>query len=266
MLNALVQRTRSLAQPLPAAQLATHVFSTYANVRYGMAAIAFAFPLILYLGGLIAKVPLQCSMSAYYWAIGAACGQTSTGMAYPPMRIYFVGILFIVGAFLYLYKGFTPLENYALNTSGVCALGVALFPMSWGDPSAGTFNMHGASAVTLFLCIAYVSIFRATDTLALVQDAKLERRYRSSYRICGAFMVAAPLVAFVATVLAGNPGWYVFFIETAGIWAFAAYWLLKSRELARTNAELHAAHGLLSTTPGGLMSLVGPVPPVTGHT
>jgi hypothetical protein len=139
--------------------------------------------------------------------------------------------------------------------------------MSLGDPSAETFNMHGTFAVILFLCIAYLSIFRARDTLVLVENATLARRYQLWYRICGIFMVVSPLVAFAAsTVLAGSTKPYKFFIETVGIYAFAVYWLLKSRELARTNAELHAVGAKLSATAEGAMSLVAPVSPVPPQT
>jgi hypothetical protein len=57
-------------------------------------------------------------MSAYYHSGGGA------------MRDEFVGILFAVGAFLCLYKGFTTFE-YALNLAGAFVIGVAAFPMEW---------------------------------------------------------------------------------------------------------------------------------------
>ena len=255
MLNTLRKR-----QELPADRLAAHVFSTYASVRYGMAAVAAAFPIVLVLGGWRRGVDLQPSLSAYYWA--AAAGE------YPPMRIWFVGILFIVGAFLYLYKGFTPFENYALNVAGFCAFGVALAPMAWNCPQCGAINLHGICAVILFLCIAYVAVFRATDTLVLVASDTLKARYRRTYRILGIVMVLSPLSAFVATaVLTGGTARYVFFIEALGIYAFAAYWFLKSRELARTNAELHAVRSALDATPHGVRPTAAPgaaarLPPV----
>jgi len=237
-------------QELPADKLAGHVFSTYASVRYGLAAIAVAFPLVLVVGGWLRGVSFQPSMSAYYWA--AAAGD------YPPMRIWFVGILFVVGAFLYLYKGFTPLENYALNVAGVSAFGVALVPMAWNCPQCSNVNLHGVFAVVLFVCIAYVAVRRAKDTLVLVGDETLKARYGRSYRTLGIVMVLSPLTAFVTTtLLTGSTARYVFFIETAGIYAFAAYWYLKSRELARTNAELHAVRGNLDATGAGVLPAGG---------
>jgi len=149
-----------------------------------MAAIAAAFPLVLVIGGWIREVEFQPSMSADYWA--------AAGGGYPPMRIWFVGVLFIVGAFLYLYKGFTPFENYALNVAGVCAFGIALAPMPWNCPQCPQVSLHGTFAVVLFLCIAYVSLRRAKDTLVLVENETLKARYR---------MVLAPLTAFITTTL-----------------------------------------------------------------
>ena len=36
---------------------------------------------------------------------------------------------------------------------------------------------------------------------------------------------------------------HVFWIEAAGIWAFAAYWFTKSRELKESEAEMKAVTG-----------------------
>jgi hypothetical protein len=240
MFNAIKRR-----QELRAEELANHVFSTYASIRYGMAAIAAAFPLVLAIGGWIKSGSLQTSMSAYYWA--------TTASEYPPMRIWFVGILFVVGAFLYLYKGFTPLENYALNVAGVCAFGVALVPMPWNCQPCSPFSLHGTCAVVLFLCVAYVSLWRAKDTLRLVDAEALKRKYRRGYRTLGVLMVLSPLTALVTTtLLTGGLANYVLFIEAAGIYAFAAYWWVKSRELARTNAEEHAIGHRLRTSSQGV--------------
>jgi ATP/ADP translocase len=140
-----------------------------------------------------------------------------------------------------------------LNVARVCALGVALVPMPWDCPLCSRLTLHATFAVVLFLCIAYVSLSRAKDTLVLVEDESLKAWYRRWYGILGTLMVASPLTAFLAATLTGSTSRYVFFIETAGIYAFAAYWYFKSRELARTNAELHAVHGDLAATARGVL-------------
>ncbi len=94
-----------------------HISATYKALRLGVALIAFAFPLILWIGGHIhASLPLQGSMSAYYHAGDAL--HPGQGV----MRNEFVGILFAVGTILFLYQGISRLEDYALNLAGVLAL------------------------------------------------------------------------------------------------------------------------------------------------
>jgi hypothetical protein len=47
---------------------------------------------------------------------------------YNPTRTLFVGFLCATGVFLFLYKGFTPLENNLLNVAGTGAILVAFLP------------------------------------------------------------------------------------------------------------------------------------------
>lgn len=200
-----------------------------------MAAIAAAFPVVLYLGGLIYKIDLQDSMSAYYFA--AVGGD-------PPMRTCFVGLLFAIGSFLYLYKGFTAKENTALNFAGLFAIGVACFPMAWGcGDNCPKINAHGFCAVSLFVCIAFVCLRCSRDTLKLITDEHKQKNFRIKYRIIGLIMIVSPVTAFILSLVTYDIHKYTFFIEAVGIWAFALFWWTKSSELAQSSAELLALHG-----------------------
>jgi hypothetical protein len=207
-----------------------HVFGTYITLRRGMAIMAFAFPLLLWLlGRLLYGVPLQNSMSAYYFAV------PTPGSDAFPMRTWFVGLLFAIGGFLYLYKGFTDRENFALNLAGIFAVMVAVFPMgrdgaASAEPSlASQLSIHGASAVLLFV----------DKTLRLLPPAHMakEKGFRRAYKIIGWSMVAAPGGAFVYTLLSGDRARYVFVVEALGIWAFSAYWFVKSYEMSLSRAD-----------------------------
>lgn len=177
-------------------------------------------------------------MSAYYHAGGGA------------MRDEFVGILFAVGAFLYLYKGYTIQENYALNLAGFFAVLVAIFPMEWDcGTDCKRFTVHGTCAVLFFLCIAYVCIFRASDTLSQMTDQIKIQRYRTAYTLLGVGMIISPAIAFVLTVVLQLQRAIVFFVEATGVYFFATYWLVKSCEIASTNVEQMAIHGKLRATP-----------------
>lgn len=201
-----------------------NIQASYFFLRRGMAVLALAFPLALWIGGGLAD--LQPSISAYYHADGGA------------MRDVFVGGLWAIGAFLFLYKGYSRAEDWALNLAGVLALGIALVPMDWGvapDAPASTAGMiHGTCAVGYFLAIAYVAVFRAKDTLPALADEAVRARFRRRYATAGALMAILPLgiaaLHWIAPDRSNTPG--IFFAEMAGTYVFAIFWLMKSREIA----------------------------------
>ena len=228
-------------------QLREHIFSTYISLRFGMAFMSFTFPIVVWLVGWYESVPLQDSLSSYYWA-----SETTINLT----RSCFVGGLYSFAAFLYLYKGFTPKENIALNLAAVLCLGVALVPKQWGcAPDCDKFSWHGVFAVAMFLCLAYVVFFRAKDTLPfLPADCRgeaadcLEVRYRRRYRIIGVTMAVTPISAYVINLLIGLETTFVFFLESLGIWAFAWYWWTKSSEMRMSGAVQKALRAELHVT------------------
>lgn len=225
--------------------LREHIIATYITLRIGLAVAVILLPFVLWIGGrLIFEVPLQESMSAYYHAGEGA------------MRDVFVGALIAVGAFLYLYKGFTNLENIALKLAGILLVGVALFPMEWNcGSSCSKFSLHGIFAISFFLCIAYVCIFRASDTLHLIQDQAKAKQYQRTYKWLGLLMIVTPAIALALTWIKRIlvPGlelnYWVFLVEAIGVIVFGSYWIIKSREIAITNSERRAIEGKLSARP-----------------
>lgn len=248
-----------------AGALQRHMAGTYFALRIGVGSLAAALPILLWLGGRFADgEPLRCSMSAYYYS--------------PAMRDTFVGVLVAIGTFLYLYKGFSRSENWALNLAGALAVGIAMRPTTPRcDDAGGPLTLHGTFAVSFFLAIAYVCLFRASDTLSLIRDARRARRLRTIYRTLGALMIVAPAIAAGLAVLVssgtqGKPT--LFLVEAAAVFTFAAYWLIKSREMSATNAEglalerklQPAAHAKPadSSTPGRLVQIEPEEGPITG--
>ena len=220
-------------------ELQKHIWATYFTLRIGIALIAFVFPVLLWGYGTMKGIEFQNSMSAYYHATA------SNGYS---MRDWFVGILFAIGVFLYLYKGYSKEENYALNIAGVFAIGVAIFPMDWnGVACCREIPMHGISAGFFILSIAYVCIRLASDTLYLMRDEVLERRYRILYWLIGFGMILSPAIGLVLALIFDEYKSFAFFAEAAVIWIFAAYWLLKSLELSSTNAERLALDSKIGT-------------------
>ena len=64
-----------------------------------------------------------------------------------------------------------------LLVAGLFAIGVAIFPMG--------MILHGVFAVSLFLCIAFVSRECTEESLKLVKDEKLRKSYRQHYKWAG---------------------------------------------------------------------------------
>lgn len=222
-----------------------HITATYLSLRLGIALLSIALPVALWaVGALLGGLPLQASMSAYYHA--------GDGVA----RDVFVGTLCAVAAGLHLYKGITSLENSALNLAAVLLVGVALVPMAWGCGDAcPSLSLHGSFAAAFFVAIAYVCIFRASDTLSLIRDPALARRYRRTYQGLGVAMILAPVAAgALGWLLERGSGyrWTLFLVEAAGVWIFASYWLVKTFEMRRTHADTLAAEGQLAVPEHGV--------------
>ena len=217
------------------------VTATYRALRWGTAILGLALPPLLWIGArVLAGDPLQDSMSAYYYTV---------------MRDELVGVLFAVGSLLVLYKGYTWLEDWALNLAGVFLAGVALFPTGSSAAGAAGSPIHGSFAVLFFVSIAYVCVFRASDTLVLIPEQAVANRFRRIYQLLGMLMIFSPLLAVLLDYLL-QPGSRarssIFFIEAAGVYVFAAYWIVKSIEVARTGSETLAARGKLSTRRHGV--------------
>lgn len=215
-------------------RLRRHFERTYLSLRLGIAAVGVALPAVLWIGALeLERLPLLSSMSAYY---------------YTGMRDVFVGALFAVGFALYVYRGFSSAENLVLSLAGVLAVCIALFPTHVSGERTIAHEVHTLAGILFFVCLAYVSVFRAADTLSLVRDTRWARVLLRIYQVLGVMMLASPLVALVTERILRPPGAepsIVFFVQAFGVWTFAAYWLVKTLELRLTSADRAAAQGIL---------------------
>ena len=85
-----------------------------------------------------------------------------------------------------------------------------------GDGATVVRAVHAVAAILFFACLAYVSVFRAGDTLSLVRDTSRAQMLQRVYRGLGIVMVASPLVALAAERVLRPPGGepsVVFFVE-----------------------------------------------------
>jgi hypothetical protein len=240
------------------AELQTYIAKTYFWLRGGLCALAFVFPPLLWGVGRWNGVPLQASMSAYYFAFAPE----GSDLRVFPGRVVFVGILFVVGFFLGLYRGFSKTENAALNIAGLSALVVALFPTNsplyCNNCGINEYPyVHGTAAAILFLCTAFVAWACSEETLVQLPEP-LRRRFRIAYYALAITMVVAPVAVIVMTYKFDVSDKKIFFIEWVGIATFAAYWGLKCYELSLSNADEQAVKGEMSTVqmvPAGELSI-----------
>ena len=250
--------------------ISEQIQGTYFRLRFFVAVIGLLFPVILYFGGRMNHFGLRGSMSAYYWATANApcpCGEDPENsgkckkveknskeetacLALPAvteagsMRSYFVGFLFAVGAILFANKGYSRWEDIFLNIAGVSAWLIALFPMPWTGKLPPLSWVHWVAAVIFFLAIASVAAFCSDATVRLINDPTQRKLYMSAYRFLAVLMIASPIAAYILNAHILRKDNAVYWVEFCGIWAFAAYWIVKGIEMSGPDTEEKVATGV----------------------
>ena len=163
----------------------------------------------------------------------------------------FVGSLCAIGAFLYFYKGITTRENIALNIAGIFITLVALLPTavpkSLDCPVFTAPFWHGLCAVLFFVAIAYVCLFRASDTLDELKNPQRAKAYQRWYIALGIGMIVLPLIVVLLYTLKSFVG-LIFFIELVAIWVFSAYWIIKTLEIRESQVDRKAMERFFKRT------------------
>lgn len=210
----------------------------YIKLRTGMGVLAFVFPLIfLFSSWVLNRTEMQPSISEYY-------------ITRELERNLFVGLLICIGIFLWLYEGYSYWENKLLDLSGILVALVALFPVNassftlgnttipviW-DIGRATLSVHGISAVTFFVCIIIVAtVFSRTTLRGRPDSMKWARRYK----LIATWMLAGIGVAVLSRMFPDSwlghffDGNGVFWAEAFGVWGFATFWLVKTKEVNPT--------------------------------
>jgi len=199
------------------ALFATQAVRSYVYLSLGMAIVAAALPLLLIAAG---GYDGHYSISNFYHVSDLT-------------RNIMVGCLCAEGVFLILFHGLSKLENWILNVAGVAAISVAMNPMPVDQCGPGpAITLHAASAILFFLCLAIVAVGLSKGRTKYIIYPPKRRRFEIAYDVAGALMIGLPLTV-VAMHFLGRTGCenhWIFWIETFGIWAFAAYWVVKFTE------------------------------------
>lgn len=214
------------------------IVENYRKLRTRMGIITFAFPVVVIAMGAFWGIGLQATLSDYYFA-GLPQGSRIDIF---PVRLWFCGILFAVGIFLFRYRGFSKYEDRWLSVAGFFALGVAIFPTSLDGKSDWNvfeplgipwLSLHGLCAVLAFACIAVVIFWYSDSTLSQLKTSSPDvyKRLKVTYFLIGAYMALAIGTSVLLHYLTGKQGSFILFAEWSGIWAFAFYWFVKNHEL-----------------------------------
>ncbi|MFW0796925.1 hypothetical protein AAFP30_24180 [Gordonia sp. CPCC 205515] len=212
-----------------ASDLRSFMMATYFALRLMIAAGALLLPVVLVIWAAVSDdVDLQGSISGFY---------------YTDARDVFVGIVVAVGVALIAYRGYSVGENWLLNLAGVLAIVVALVPTT--PPGDGGMNLvHTAAAIGFFLVIALSIVLYGRLTLSLLDPAEAQR-FSVAYWILTALLVVLPILAAVIAHRTG-PSTALFWIETAALIAFVAFWVTKTAELWRSDADQRICAGTVA--------------------
>jgi hypothetical protein len=202
----------------------SHREAAFIGQRIGMAVLAFLFPTVFIASWLMGRTELQLSLSAYYWTLN-------------PERDFFVAALFAIGLYLVLYKGYTLFEDAVLLAAGVCAMGVAFIPTGEGASCTADLSLHGILAVVFFACIAFICFFMSKISLRDEPDPDRKRLYMRLYGAVSILMGVSVGAAVGMRFLPEDLAWrlcersWTLICESGGVYAFAAFWLIKTLEL-----------------------------------
>jgi hypothetical protein len=199
------------------------VIVSYVTLRRIVGILGVTLPIVLVVGTILVtfNLAVRSSISAYYNSV---------------MGPVFAGVLFVVGWFLYAYRGYDRRDDRAGDRACLFAMGVALFPHVSATHRWVPW-VHYICAALLFLTLAYFSYF--LFTLSDQKDPGPRKRKRNAiYRGCGiAIVVFIVLIGLYNLLGLDKTGLAalrpVLVLETLILWAFGLSWFVKGETLWR---------------------------------
>jgi hypothetical protein len=188
----------------------------YQVSRFVVGIIAFALPIVVS----FISWPVS-SISASYW----------TGA-----RDEFVGMLFIVGAFLMAYNGHTTGQSRASKVASLAAILVALFPTNCNTCNINPIAIvHYCSATTLFSILAYFCLgpfSKKADDKEKGGKSKKARRRKIIYKICGIIMIVCLVTVGISLAAKiGSEVRIIYWAEAVALAAFGVAWMTASKPI-----------------------------------
>lgn len=145
----------------------------------------------------------------------------------------FIGFLFAIGAFLLAYNGLSRSEMVLSKVASIAGLGVALFPCKCDSHVELVPYVHGVSAATMFLILAYFcyGFFRR----AWGKGHPQAKARATIYALCG-IAILLSILMLTSDYLSGGSlrariPRLTFYGEGLGLIAFGISWLTASHIL-----------------------------------
>jgi len=217
---------------------------TLYRMRRAIGWVGFGLPLALLVGVQLFAVPMQNSMSEFFF----------TGL-----RDVFTMALGAIGLFLITYHGHPPdqgeiLTDYRVSTlAGIAALVVAFTPTlcanaaCYAPPSAMDKTLpdtlqsaiHFGAAGVFFACLAIFCLILFTKSNTAPKDQNPDKKRRNAtYRTCGGIIIVMIIALLVFKLVLPDFGrrWdtafhFTFVTEAIAVMAFGISWLIKGETL-----------------------------------
>ncbi len=167
---------------------------------------------------------------------------------YTPMRNWFVGSLWAIGAGLLVYlRTKYRADSWISFVAGLLAIAVALLPTSdIHTPTTATSTLHLVCAGILFALLGLMCfLFGRRDRTREDRTVQWRRVWGTVHKTC-AFIVWGAVLGSVLLVKFGPPDSQAVLIgETVAVIAFAVSWFLKGSEIINIVREEHNKPPLL---------------------
>ena len=198
----------------------------YRLLRLVIGVIALSLPLVVWLA---AGTKLN-SISASY---------------YTDARNYFVGMLFVVSAFLLAYNGHFLREALASKIASLAAAGIALFPTLCDEVittniclACSTLNtaiVHYVCAFTMFGILAYFCLDPFSDKTK-TRGVMYDRR-RWVYQVCGWGIIVSFALGGVTMMMfkyldISSDNRILFWVESLALICFGIAWIVSGKTFA----------------------------------
>lgn len=204
---------------------------TYNSLRIMFGLMGMVLPFLLAVAGKsLFDLDIQPSISDYY---------------HTEMRDVLVGSLWMIGAFLLVYKGPALVDNFLAKLACLSAIGISIFPTPAGEKIIFDMDwvgwMHYLCAAIFFGTLIIFTLFLFPRTKQGIPPTQRKLVRNQVYMVCGLIMLTCVLLIGLYKVIppeSQSPvDQYqpVFWLETIAILAFGISWFVKGEGILRDN-------------------------------